>query len=75
MVGSEDCDWKKGWRMTGGWKKGCPWVCSDQILLKQGQMVEPLSEPPYLHWGNQNVCMTRSAEVLALLWCSGTEPQ
>ena len=30
---SECCDWKKRWRVVGGWSKGRPWVCVH--LLRQ----------------------------------------
>ena len=36
--GSEGGDWRRGWRVVGGWKKGRPWVCSTQTLLKQRQI-------------------------------------
>ena len=35
VADSGGCDWKKGWRVVGGWSKGRPWVCSVQALLKQ----------------------------------------
>ena len=35
VTDSGGCDWKKGWRIAGGWRKGRPRVCSVQALLKQ----------------------------------------
>ena len=35
VADSGGCDWKKGWRVVGGWSKGRAWVCSVQALLKQ----------------------------------------
>lgn len=35
MFGPHGHELKKGWRVVGGWSKGCPRVCSIQTLLRQ----------------------------------------
>ena len=61
-----------GWSEAGG--GGVPGSVLTKSCWSRRQIGEPLSEPPYLLRGNRNVCMTCSAEVLAFLWWSGTEP-